>query len=114
MDISSMNDLLQMDIDKCLEEFKKLSKGNLTNLVQLFKIQYEQVNNLKTSLLVVIENHETGKEKMSLELYTEHISALDNLYLALQLIEDRYMVASQLLESYEIEEQKRLEALKYE
>lgn len=108
----TMNDILGKDIDTCLEDFKKLPKGELVNLTQLLKIQYEQVSNLKNSLLVLIESHEQGENKMTDKEYKEHIVAVDNLYLSMQLIEDRFNIANELLQDLQNREQEVLEALK--
>lgn len=106
-----MNEILSKDIDTCLKEFKKLPKGELVNLSQLFKVQYEQVSNLKNSILVLLDNHTNGKNKMTEKEYEEHIKCLDDLYLSMQLIEDRFLIVHELLEDLDNKEKARLESL---
>lgn len=108
----NMTDILGADIETCVEEFKKMTKGELVNLTKLLTLQYEQVNNIKNSLLVMIECHETGKEKLSEKNHEEVIKSVDDLYLSLQLIEDRYMIANELLEDLNKQEKLRVEQAK--
>lgn len=95
MKFNSMNDILEAPIEICVEHFKKLPKGELVNLLQLFKVQYEQVANIKSSLLLLIDKHNKGDDKMEEEVYQDHLKTVDNLYIVLQLIEDRFNVAQE-------------------
>ena len=108
MKFGSMNEILQTPIEDCVKHFKQLPKGELVNLLQLLKVQYEQVNNIKTSLLLLIAEHDKGENKMDEKSYQEHKDTVNELYTVLQLIEDRFNVTQETLNILNKEETQRV------
>ena len=73
------------------ETFRDIMKGQplgfKQSLLNLLKANYEQCNLLKDSILVILEKATITEEERK-----ENEKALKDLYLCLQLIEDRYTI----------------------
>ena len=73
------------------ETFRDIMKGQplgfKQSLLNLLKANYEQCNLLKDSILVILD-----KANITDEERKENEKALNDLYLCLQLIEDRYTI----------------------
>lgn len=89
---SKLKNYLQIPIEKCVEEFKTMEKQELSQVVQGYKIMYQQTSNMKDSLLMVKEKGEVPVGDIE-----DFKTTTTNLYTALQLIEDRHNVAESLL-----------------
>lgn len=116
----SFNQLLETPIEKCVEVFKDMPKGELTNLQQLIKLQYEQVNQVKSGLLMTIqfnnlsyqERKDRGIRKMTEQELKETQKSIQDLYTVLQLIEDRFLVLQEVMVARQNGERIRLQEVK--
>ena len=73
------------------ETFRDIMKGQplgfKQSLLNLLKVNYEQCNLLKDSILVILDKANITEEERK-----ENEKALKDLYLCLQLIEDRFTI----------------------
>lgn len=78
------------------ETFRDIMKGQplgfKQSLLNLLKANYEQCNLLKDSILVILEKATITEEERK-----ENEKALNDLYLCLQLIEDRHTILDMLV-----------------
>lgn len=85
MKIDSMDTLLNTPVEEIKEILEKETLGTLASLSNLLKMQYGQCTNIKNSLVALIDN-----EVVPVEDKEKAENTLKNVYIALQLIEDRY------------------------
>lgn len=83
----TMNMLMKMSPETFRDIMKGQTLGFKQSLLNLLKANYEQCNLLKDSILVILEKATITEEERK-----ENEKALNDLYLCLQLIEDRHTI----------------------
>jgi hypothetical protein len=83
----TMDMIMKMSPETFRDIMKAQSLGFKQSLLNLLKANYEQCNLLKDSILVILE-----KATLSEEERKDNEKALKDLYLCLQLIEDRHTI----------------------
>lgn len=95
-----MNESVNLTMDMLLnippEEFIKImsdqTTGFKTSLANLIKVQYEQCKVSKDALNTLLVNNKIPKQDME-----QCNATLENLYISMQLLEDRYNILNILL-----------------
>ncbi len=88
----TMDMIMKMSPETFRDIMKAQSLGFKQSLLNLLKANYEQCNLLKDSILVILE-----KATISEEERKDNEKALKDLYLCLQLIEDRHTILDILI-----------------
>ena len=83
----TMNMLMKMSPETFRDIMKGQTLGFKQSLLNLLKANFEQCNLLKDSILVILEKATITEEERK-----ENEKALNDLYLCLQLIEDRHTI----------------------
>lgn len=83
----TMDMLMKMSPETFRDIMKGQPLGFKQSLLNLLKANYEQCNLLKDSILVILEKATITEEERK-----ENEKALNDLYLCLQLIEDRHTI----------------------
>lgn len=94
----TMDSLLKMSPEVFRDIAKAQSLGFKKSLLNLLKAQYEQCNMAKESLAVVL-----AKGNVPTNDKQEYETALKDLYICMQLIEDRHNILNLLIEEVENE-----------
>ena len=75
--------LIDADILDAKEQLKSRTYGELSNILNAFKMKYQEVETVKNGLLFAIKTEKAPKEREKIN------GSLRNLYIALQKIEER-------------------------
>lgn len=94
MQIDSMNKVLETPVEDFTNILKSETIGNLHSLSNLLKMQYGQCVNLKNSLMELLH-----REVVPVEEKKKAVDTLDQLYVAMQLLEDRFNIISEVISS---------------
>ena len=92
----TMDMLLKMTPEVFRDTVKSQSLGFNKSLQNLLKAQYEQCNLVKDSIATILEKGDVPEEDKA-----EHSKALKDLYLCMQLIEDRHTILSLVIKEVE-------------
>ena len=83
----TMDMIMKMSTETFRDIMKSQPLGFKQSLLNLLKVNYEQCNLLKDSILVILDKANITEEERK-----ENEKALKDLYLCLQLIEDRFTI----------------------
>ena len=89
-----MDEVLRMSHEEFVELLKSNTLGYIKSLQNLLQMQYEQCKQMKDGLLLVLQE----TPNMPKEDKAEYIKTKDNLYLTLQIIEDKFNIIKSFLE----------------
>lgn len=95
----TMDMILKMTPEVFRDTVKSQSLGFNKSLLNLLKAQYEQCTLAKDSLATVIDKGDIPEEDKS-----EYSKALKDLYICMQLIEDRHTILSLVIKEVESRE----------
>lgn len=90
----SMDMILKMTPEDFRDTMKGFDLGTLNSLSNILKSSYEQSNVAKNSLGVLLETNKVPKEDVD-----KITGTINDLYLAMQLIEDRYYILTEIIKA---------------
>ena len=101
----SMDELLKMSPQLFSDVMHSQNVGYLSSLKNLITLQYVQCEKLKGSLLLVLEKHNNEVPEANLmpeKDKQEYRDKITELYLVMQLLEDRYNILEEIIKEKQI------------
>lgn len=89
-----MNEILKMTHEEFIDSLKSTDLGYKKSLLNLLKSQYEQCRLLKDSLVLVLSETPNMKQ----EDKDKHDKSISDLYLTLQILEDKHNLVQAMIE----------------